>query len=387
MPITGEIQGLYRDREQTQPVFPLTKVKAVSDDDGVGLNVLLDEMVYKGDAVGDASVQPRDADTLGGHPAADYATQSFVTNKIAEAQISGGSGGGSVDLSGYATKDEVNSKLSKSGGTMTGWLKFDGTTIGHEWTTADGTKFQVRPYTSGNLFQIVTTPAGGSAIASLNVRNDGTVDVGKAPVDDMDVATKAYSDTNYAPLAASSGQGKTITDCNSLYPSGFYRFDSGSNLPFEYGTLIVSGRYTNNSNQIAMGNAGNNAGVVAIRANNNAWSYINPLMLAGTEYATAEFYKGKRVYAKLVSKTLGVNGNNSSNTDVNIAHGISGLVNVVRVEANLNGVWFLPYQDTTTGGTLSIIGISSTNITLRFYKTKWDSLTLNAVVYYTKESL
>ena len=34
MPITGEIQGLYRDREQTQPVFPLTKVKAISDDDG-----------------------------------------------------------------------------------------------------------------------------------------------------------------------------------------------------------------------------------------------------------------------------------------------------------------------------------------------------------------
>lgn len=35
-----------------------------------------------------------------------YATETFVTNKIAEAQLSGGDSG-SVDLSGYATKDDI----------------------------------------------------------------------------------------------------------------------------------------------------------------------------------------------------------------------------------------------------------------------------------------
>lgn len=46
------------------------------------------------------------ADTLGGRVAADYATQSFVTNKIAEAQLGGGESG-NIDLSGYATKDDI----------------------------------------------------------------------------------------------------------------------------------------------------------------------------------------------------------------------------------------------------------------------------------------
>lgn len=36
-----------------------------------------------------------------------YATEAFVTNKIAAAQLSGG-GSGNVDLSGYATKDDLN---------------------------------------------------------------------------------------------------------------------------------------------------------------------------------------------------------------------------------------------------------------------------------------
>lgn len=38
-----------------------------------------------------------------------YATETFVTNKIAEASLGGG---GEVDLSGYATKDELNSSLA-----------------------------------------------------------------------------------------------------------------------------------------------------------------------------------------------------------------------------------------------------------------------------------
>ena len=38
-----------------------------------------------------------------------YATETFVTNKIAEASLSGGD----VDLSGYATKDDIPTKTSE----------------------------------------------------------------------------------------------------------------------------------------------------------------------------------------------------------------------------------------------------------------------------------
>ena len=43
-----------------------------------------------------------------------YATENYVKNAIADAQLNGGGGTGSVDLSGYATKDELNAKANVS---------------------------------------------------------------------------------------------------------------------------------------------------------------------------------------------------------------------------------------------------------------------------------
>ena len=47
MSLIGKIQSLFLDKEQTIPLFPRTKVNAVSDEDGVGLSVLLDEKLPK----------------------------------------------------------------------------------------------------------------------------------------------------------------------------------------------------------------------------------------------------------------------------------------------------------------------------------------------------
>lgn len=44
--------------------------------------------------------------------AKDFATESFVSNKIAEAQV-GGSGSGEIDLSGYATKDDIKNFITE----------------------------------------------------------------------------------------------------------------------------------------------------------------------------------------------------------------------------------------------------------------------------------
>jgi hypothetical protein len=68
-----------------------------------------------------------------------FATESFVTNKIAEAELSGGD----VDLSGYATKDELNAKanvsdipkkvsqLTNDTGYITGYTETDPTVPSH----------------------------------------------------------------------------------------------------------------------------------------------------------------------------------------------------------------------------------------------------------------
>lgn len=104
---TGKIKTLYSDKEKTEVLFPRTKTSAISDADGVGLDALMEHLAYTDTDGGEVSVVPVDADTLGGLPAENYATQSFVTNKIAEAQLSGG-GSGEIDLSGYATKDDVS---------------------------------------------------------------------------------------------------------------------------------------------------------------------------------------------------------------------------------------------------------------------------------------
>ena len=44
MALVGYIRNLFADKEKTIPVFPRTKVSAISDDSGVGLDALLDNI-------------------------------------------------------------------------------------------------------------------------------------------------------------------------------------------------------------------------------------------------------------------------------------------------------------------------------------------------------
>lgn len=47
MSITGKVKTLFTDKTKTEALFPHTKVKAISDDNNVGLNVLLDNKQEK----------------------------------------------------------------------------------------------------------------------------------------------------------------------------------------------------------------------------------------------------------------------------------------------------------------------------------------------------
>lgn len=54
MALTGKIMDFFVDKNMTIPAFPRTKVKAISNDDGVGLNVLLENIENKIDESVDA---------------------------------------------------------------------------------------------------------------------------------------------------------------------------------------------------------------------------------------------------------------------------------------------------------------------------------------------
>ena len=107
--ITGKIKTLYSDMEKTEALFPRTKVSAISDENGVGLDVLLENIAGGGENAGyiDANTlggqlpeyyenevkidldvsnvgeaNPINADTLGGHNADEFAMASSVSNQI-----------------------------------------------------------------------------------------------------------------------------------------------------------------------------------------------------------------------------------------------------------------------------------------------------------------
>ena len=44
MALIGKIMTLFSDKDKTSPVFPRTKINAVSDENGIGLDAILDEV-------------------------------------------------------------------------------------------------------------------------------------------------------------------------------------------------------------------------------------------------------------------------------------------------------------------------------------------------------
>lgn len=77
--------------------------------------------------------------------------------------------------------DTLNAnKLSLSGGTMTGNINMGQASASStakiiQWTTTDGTVFQIRPY--NNVFQLVRTQAGGTTSGVLNIDSNGNISV------------------------------------------------------------------------------------------------------------------------------------------------------------------------------------------------------------------
>lgn len=71
--------------------------------------------------------------------------------------------------------------LPTAGGTMTGDIDFgNAANSGIQWTTNDGTRIRIRPYSPSNLFQITMLPSGGTEFGALNIDTNGHVSLNEA---------------------------------------------------------------------------------------------------------------------------------------------------------------------------------------------------------------
>nr|DAG71469.1 MAG TPA: tail protein [Caudoviricetes sp.] len=83
---------------------------------------------------------------------------------------------------GAAAVDHIHDGyLATSGGTMTGDIDFgNAANSGIQWTTNNGTRIRIRPYSPNDVFQITMLPSGGTEFGALNIQTNGDATFAKA---------------------------------------------------------------------------------------------------------------------------------------------------------------------------------------------------------------
>lgn len=146
-----------------------------------------------------------DADTLGGHLASEFATQSFVTNKIAEASLSGSD----VDLSGYVSKDGST--------TMTGNLQMGGKKVVNLGTPTANTDAATKGYVDALQNKLDTH------------NHDSAYDIKGAAADSL-ASAKSYTNSKVDIIRVTTAN----ENLNNYVSQGIYYFVDGStpvNIP------------------------------------------------------------------------------------------------------------------------------------------------------------
>lgn len=104
---------------------------------------------------------------LGGVP-----TSRTVNGKALTSNISLTAG----DVGAATANHTHDTYLPLSGGTMTGDIDFgNAANSGIQWTTNNGTRIRIRPYSPTNVFQITMKPSGGDEFGAVNIDTSGNV--------------------------------------------------------------------------------------------------------------------------------------------------------------------------------------------------------------------
>ena len=77
---------------------------------------------------------------------------------------------------GAATANHTHAYLPLAGGNMTGYISWGNVAnAGLEWTTDNGTRIHIRPYSPANTFQITLQPNGGTEFGAFNMDTSGNI--------------------------------------------------------------------------------------------------------------------------------------------------------------------------------------------------------------------
>ena len=215
-----------------------------------------DDAVYFDDDNSIDASAPINADTLGGHLASEYATQNFVTNKIAEAQLGGGEI--DIDLSGYATKEDlanIDYPVDSVNG-KTGTVSLSASDVGARPNT-----WLPSPDDIGAISAVST------ALANTSV---------KEWAQSLKCSAWAYTDTTTLdmPVEVSSSLSYAIASAKVVAGGGWIELRL---------TYVLTG-------------------CVAVCVYNygwGEWEWENPPMAQGVEYRTTEQMYDKAVYKRL----------------------------------------------------------------------------------------
>lgn len=300
--------------------------------------------MYASDDSVDSTAEVINADTLGGLPAENYATQSFVTNKIAEAQLSGGEGS-EIDLSGYATKDELNA------------IDF--------------------PVDSVNSKTGVVQLTASDVGARPNTWTPTAAEVGARP----DTWLPTASDVGAAPAGYGLGTGcQNIDSLLNINANGWWL--SSVDTPISNSWWRCLAFVTNYENGVAKDillygwSLDGKSSAVRAKSGNTwgEWEWVNPPMATGVEYRTTERVHNKPVYCKIVNYGSGPN-----NTYKSVEHGISNIQYVIEWHCyNINSGTCV---DQATNVTAITVDKTNINVSTSANEAAW---TMRFIVKYTK---
>lgn len=346
--MAGKIKTLFSDKEKTEPLFPRTKTSAVSADDGTGLDVLLEHVGYYDDSDGTGASVPVDADSLGGLPADHFASKDYVAVKIAEASMEGSD----VDLSGYATKDELNaidfpveSVNGKTGVVQLTASDVDAAPSGY------GLGKHVLAENIDNLFETGVFNVGAATGGTKPFEACDVTVVGAEVADGaftIVTTTQIAIENNTYKMAVRQHRGGvwgewidsspsslyglgdtkwTDDDANNLTETGFFaiKHNATGGHPFHTGVgeILSIGRTDAIATQIGFEHQyGYPDLFIRVKAEGSwqPWLKVNPRRVSGSEYPTIENWRNKCVYTKAIDVgSLPTSGNAS----VSIGTGIT----------------------------------------------------------------
>ena len=320
MSIIGKIQSIFLDREKTQPIFPITKTKAVSDDTGRNLDVILD----------------------------DKASKDFVTAEIAKAQLGGESG--EIDLSGFATKEDISNHTNNKNNPH-GVIPEQ---IGAHPNTWMPTIAEIGAAPAG--YGYGGTPKTGAAVFS-NLSEMGLGLTASCTTEAFVKALKGHSNVQFM-----HNKDNAIRLTDAPFDYGTVEFHKGANDNYIYGIGVdIKGNiyvYKYHPSQ----------------TDTNGWYYDNPPMTDGVEYRTTERYNGRVVYAKLVNMGK-LTAGGITKVDVNLGS------KIIRYAANND--WAGVPMDEETGYEIRVKKVCPTYIEM-FSGASNTNATAHVLVWYFK---